>query len=292
MLAIHYDNVSGNTGDSAIGISLNRILTKWRVPFEEFNPSKDYKTVIVGGGLLLGHSIHRKFRLAGPHILNCVGIFGSPKDLHYLKDYNYISVRSHGDKAKLSYLEEELYNGVNVVPCTTMLLEDEYSFNVEADSVGVHLVKGAVKDEKAFCDWANNTGLRFYFIPITFYNYNEVEYLSGLSKNIRNSSVMPAMNPLQIFSFIGKMKFMISCSLHGGIFAYVHNVPFLLYDKLNYNGDEKMRFFMEDRGLESDLFYSVDDIKDKFGAKRDYSDSLKNDQKTLDEHLYTIKCLI
>ena len=195
------------------------------------------------------------------------------------------------DKNKLKYLDKK----VNVAPCTTMLLEDEYNFEVEKNAVGVHFLNNFLspQEEKKFYDWANALGLKIYFIPIVreLNGNTEYDYMLKLSEKVKNSTVMPLMNPMQIFSFIGKMKFMISCSLHGAIFAYTHNVPFFLYDKFVMNLDDKNRFFMSDRNLVNDLFYSVSDIIRVFGG-RDYSSNILHDRKILDEHLYNLKCLI
>ena len=288
MIKLLYDNISGNTGDLAIGLSLKQMFGK----YEDFKSYSPDDTVIIGGGLLLRKQpsvFFDKFRLKGNHILNCMGVYGTPTDLHYLNDYKYLSVRSTGDKAKLSYLTKE----VKVVPCTTMLLKDEHDFQVKENAIGIHLLPNMLDEEK-LCNWANKIskdGFNIYFIKIT---NHVLEYLGllNLSKKINNSVVINLINPLEIFSFIGKMKFMISCSLHGGIFAYTHNVPFILYDKTPYNGDDKMKWFMTDRNLQDNLFYSANDIINKFNFNKDYTNLLIEDKKVLDEHLYTIKCLI
>ena len=126
-VGILYDNISGNTGDVAIGLSIKKILKDIGIGFDElipgrFNPN-NYDTIIIGGGHLIRPSpdfFYDKFKINGQHILNAVGIVGSPDDLDYLNDYKYITVRSSWDKEQLYYLNKE----VHVVPCTTMLLED------------------------------------------------------------------------------------------------------------------------------------------------------------------------
>jgi hypothetical protein len=112
-IGILHGAISGNIGDIAIALSVKKILREIGVEFEElvpgnFNPN-DYETIVIGGGYLLNPSPHfffDKFKLIGNHILNGVGILGSPEDLHYLNDYKYLTVRSSGDKEKLSYLKK------------------------------------------------------------------------------------------------------------------------------------------------------------------------------------------
>lgn len=56
-VGIMYDNISGNTGDVAIGISLRKIMKELKVDFDEILLNNidvlKYNTVIIGGGHLL-----------------------------------------------------------------------------------------------------------------------------------------------------------------------------------------------------------------------------------------------
>ena len=293
-VGILYDNISGNIGDLAVGLSVKKILEDMGVNFEvlipgNFNP-KDYETIIIGGGYLLRPSpdfFYDKFKIPGNHILNAVGIVDSPKDLHYLNDYRYITVRSFGDKSKISDIKKD----VHVVPCTTMLLDDlnDFSLKPKKPNVGIHLFPNFLnrEDEEAFIKWASTLPFTIYFIPITHYAYDFI-YLKELTSKIKNSVALPILKPLEIFTFIGRLDFFISCSLHGAIFSYVHNVPFLLA-----NMDEKMRFFMEDREIQKHLFNNFEEIKSVFEYilkdPPDYSKKISDDFKTLHSHLNYLK---
>lgn len=181
-VGILYDNISGNTGDVAIGISVRKMLREMGVDFEElvpgrFNP-QDYKIIIIGGGHLLRPSpdfFYDKFKVPGPHILNCCGIVDSPDDLHYLDNYLYVTVRSSGDKQKLSYITRE----IKVVPCTAMLLDDLPSFNlkIHKPSIGVHLCDGVIRNEEELVTYLSNQPFHIYFLPITHYNH-DFKYLA------------------------------------------------------------------------------------------------------------------
>ena len=150
-VGILYDNISGNIGDLAIGISVRKILGDLGVQFEELVPGRfiprDYKVLFIGGGHLLRPSpdfFYDKFKVPGPHILNSCGILSNPADLEYLNDYLYVRVRRHEDKRKISYLKNE----VKVVPCTAMLLNDlaNVGLKICQPSIGINLGPGLIND--------------------------------------------------------------------------------------------------------------------------------------------------
>ena len=291
-----YDNISGNLGDLAIGLSVKRILADIKIEFEElvpgrFNPN-DYETIVIGGGHLLRPSpdfFYDKFRISGNHILNACGIVGRPDDLHYLDRYKYVSVRSTGDKRKLGYLKRQ----VNVVPCTSMLLNDvkDLKVSVKKPSLGVHLSPGFLqgKSEEAFVKWISSLGLNVYFLPITHYNRDFI-YLNRLSSSVENSEVLPILKAEEAFTVIGQFNYFITCSLHGAMFSYVHNVPFIVSDW------EKMRFFMEDRGLTRYLFADFEAMKRAFrdlqNERPNYSKGVFHDRELLRKHARSLRDLL
>jgi septal ring factor EnvC (AmiA/AmiB activator) len=113
-------------------------------------------------------------------------------------------------------------------------------------------------------------------------------YLGKLRSKMENAVLLPLMNPLEIFTFIGRLDYLISSSLHGGIFSYRHNVPFILF---NYN--EKMSYFMKDRGLERYSFTSFTEMKTSFYAllrdAPDYSKKISKDMDLLEQHVQNLK---
>ena len=296
-VGILYDNISGNTGDVAIGLSIKKFLEEILVPYEElipgrFNP-RDYEKIIIGGGHLLRlspHFFYDKFKIRGNHILNSCGIVDDPDDLQYLDDYEYISVRSTGDKRKLEYLKK--YSQIKVIPCTSMLLEDLDSFKIpiKEPSLGIHLRPGIIKkeEEQSFIEWLSGLGLNIYFLPITFYEFDFL-YMKMLSMGT-DFKVMPVLNAKEIYTIIGKFNYFISSSLHGSIFSYMHNVPFLSFDI------EKNRFFMEDRHIDNYLFsnfYYIKNIFDKLLDNHpDYQKYILKDKNILNEHIYSLKNLL
>jgi hypothetical protein len=262
-VGILYDNISGNTGDVAVGISLKKILRDLHVAFDELTPGNfnplEYETIIIGGGYLLRKGpdfFYDKFRVPGNHILNAMGISGEPDDLDYLKRYKRITVRSNGDKKKLAYLNTD----VQVVPCTTMLLDDvAVPFTFKKPCIGVHIFPlFSPEGEARFIQWISSLPYTVYFLPITHYT-RDIQYMRYLKEKIPGSEVLPILKAEEIFTLCGKFDFFISSSLHGAIFSYVHNVPFILH-----NASEKMQFFMEDRKLERYLFRNFAQLKRGF----------------------------
>ena len=296
-VGILYDNISGKTGDVAIGLSLKKILREIGVDFDElfpgnFNPY-DYDTIIIGGGHLIRPSpdfFYDKFKVPGPHVLNAVGILDSPQDLHYLEDYRYLTVGSSWDKEKLSYIKKD----VHVVPCTTMLLEDLENIPVklEGPSLGIHLLPQTFDEaqEEKFVEWISTLPFNIYFIPITHCNQDYISMMR-ISSKVKNSVLLPIMKPLEIFTLMGKLDYFIGCSLHGGIFAYIHNVPFILY---NYN--EKMFFFMDDRELGRYTFTNLNEMITSFDHllkhRPDYSQKISEDLDKLKEHIERLKDIL
>ena len=295
-VGILYDNISGNIGDVAIGLSLKKILRQQRVEFDELVPGRfnpcDYEKIIVGGGYLLRPSpdfFYDKFKITGQHVLNACGILGSPDDLQYLDKYAYVSVRSMGDKRKLDYLSTE----VKVVPCTSMLLEDLKNFKreISSPSVGIHLTPGFLdlRDEEDFGHFASHLGLHVYFLPVTHYQQDSL-YLNKLRLKLPDSELIPILRAQEVFTLIGRFDYFISMSLHGAIFAYVHNVPFIAIDR------EKIKHFMQDRGLEKYLFADLKSMKQAFdGLVRDppdYSKRVANDYSTLRGHVRAIRSIL
>ncbi|MDD3223943.1 MAG: polysaccharide pyruvyl transferase family protein [Clostridium sp.] len=292
-IGILYDSISGNTGDAAIGLSLRKIMKDLNTDFDElvpgnYNPNL-YDCIVIGGGHIIRENndfFYDKFKIRGRHILNAVGVVGNPKNMEYLNDYRYVTFRSKGDRDKINYLKKDS----KVVPCTTMLLSDIPNLKIENDqtSIGIHMLPGVMsnEEEEKFINWLNKLPYHIYFMPITHYN-NDYIYMQKLCLKLKNASVMPIMTPIEIFTIIGKFKFMITCSLHGSIFSYIHNVPFILMDQ------EKSRFFLEDRGLEKYLFSSLDQIidlsNDIINKPLDYSKLILKDKEILKEHVRRIQ---
>lgn len=297
-VGIAFDNFSGNTGDEAIGISVKKILNSFDISFVELyscSETQKFGPIIIGGGHLLreisAEPVYNQFRIRGNHILNAMGIHGTPNDLDYLEEYAYVSVRSQGDRNKIEYVDK-----VNTVPCTTMLLEDlvPFKYKLKPHSIGIHIYPEMFSSEDMifFIAWSKfqiKQGHTLYFLPITHYR-NDYTLFEPIVNQIGDGCfLLSNLGALEVFTLIGKLTYMISYSLHGAIFAYIHNITFLLATIY-----EKNKFFMEDRGLMSYTFKTIPDLVLLFDAdkKPDYSTLIINDIRILREHVYTINTII
>jgi hypothetical protein len=299
IVGILYDNWSGNTGDQAIGISIKQILDELKIDYEEIDTTnfckEKYVTIIVGGGLLIGRSeidhMYNIYKVPGNNILNTMGIHDDPTPLEYLNEYEYVSVRSEGDRQRIHYLKTPVY----IMPCPTMLLQDLKDFSIypKAPSICFHLLPWVFQENKQeFIEWAKTLPYNIYFLPVTHY-CDDKTYMDSLCAHIPNAVCYPNMKPLEIFTLLGRFTYVVACSLHCAIFSYVHKVPFLLLDNPY---DRKMEFFMKDRGLETYLF------KDLIAAQKgiaslereapDYTTILEKDFSALCEHKARLKVSI
>lgn len=254
------DTVYDNAGDKAIRLAAEKFLGSLRAHYEVVNPLEHdvdrYSILLIGGGHLIrdpGDAYYDKFRVAGKHILNTVGVLAT-KSLDYLNDYAYVSVRAEADRDRLSGIDE-----VVVAPCISMLLEgaapraaipsDAGGLHFTSDSIGsggdIASVVSALRGTAAVC------------VPFTHYSGDEAA-MRPFSE-LANAPMLPYMEPEELLGAISKVRWLVSSSLHATIFAYMSNVPFLAYD----GGAGKIREFCVDRGLHARVFGSLDELADK-----------------------------
>ena len=290
------DSVNDNTGDKAIRIVMERFLKSRRLDYDlldPFSPSKYlYKTVIVGGGELLqdkGHSLYDNFRIKGPNILNTMGV-NTTQDLEYLTDYLYVSVRSKADRQRLGDVDVD--KEVKVVPCVTMLMEGkETDIHLDRNSIGFHfhwVSFSACPDSFKYINQFKH--YQKLFIPFTHYNYDGWIMKVMRSKVIGGETV-GYQDPEALFGIIGKLGFLVCSSLHAAIFAYVNNVPFIVYPYC-----QKIEAFMQERGLEKWLFHNSKEMFRKLEAlideQPDYSGLVIKDQERVREHFYVLNSIL
>src|SRR3990172_2306577 len=215
------DTIFDNTGDKAIRLAMEDFSQERGIAYEVLNPlafdPRDYARLVVGGGHLIrdpDDGYYDRFRVAGPHILNTVGVSGSRK-MDYLREYEYVSVRSTADRDRLA-------------------------------AAGAGAAGGA---------------------------------------GVPGSAVAPYLQPRQVLSLIARLRAFVSCSLHGSIFAYANNVPFLAF---NHAGTTKIEEFMRDRGLEEWLFRDGEELAKKLlkllGERPDYSELIARDMAAVRGH--------
>jgi hypothetical protein len=300
-----WDSVSNNTGDIAIGMMLKRICGINHIPYDIVNPffndPNKYSTYIVGGGQLLRNSndvFYQYFRVPGHHILNTIGIH-HPDHLEYLSDYRLVSVRSQAEKEQIN----RDYPGltIKVCPCLTIQLGQYYKPEIddknncqqsETNTIGIHLNNTTLRLLPDIIPSLEilNQKYQLMFIPFTHYE-NDRYLMEILTKWLPGARVSSANDPISIFSEIGRLKAMISSSMHAATFAYVQNVPVLAFPQ-----DFKIRYFFEERGFPNSFYTKGRDLPGKLydllSDLPDYSQSIQQDNLTINSHVNEIIKLI
>lgn len=294
-----WDSVSNNIGDQAIGLVLKQFCETRNIPYQVLNPFSydvnEYSTVIVGGGELLrkrGDIFYDSFRVPGSYILNTVGIHEMDY-VSYLQNYRLLTVRSGADKAALASLGDR----VQVRPCVSVLFEDYFgNENIEnkypENLIGVHINVATLrmKPELLHALEALDKKYKLLLIPFTLYQ-SDLRLMGTLEKWLDNATVMTDVDPISAFHTIGRLRMLISSSLHASIFAYIQNIPVLafpLYPKIGY--------FFGERALKSSLYADgkelFDGVKRVLDAPPDYSYAIERDKELARLHLDEVEALV
>jgi len=242
-----FDSISKNTGDIAIGIAARQLLEKRGVTTSVPSPFEAdlVGPAVIGGGELIrlsGDEFYDAFRREGPHILNASGIWTSADHLSYLNDYAFVSARS---SREVEVLQQSVPDA-RLLPCATTLLESP-RFDLAGTAsgeplVGIHLAPHALRLIEDIVEIVDRIPYRKVFIPFTHYNRDR-SFMASLPFNMSNAVLLDDLQPLELHSIIGQLKYLIATSLHASIFAFSQNVPFAsIYQK-------KVGYYFSDRGL-------------------------------------------
>ena len=281
------DSLSNNTGDKAIRTVMEDFLRSRSIQYKVVNPTavkaRNYSRFVVGGGDLiqpLGNSFYDAFRQKGNHVLNCVGL-NTQADLDYLKDYAYVSVRSEGDAEIL-----RLY-GIqpSIVPCVSMLLRKEpVTLKIPPNTIGFHFHSVSyanVPDVHHVIKRLPNYSTAF--IPFTHY-YNDAATMELVANRVPGSLFLGKYEPEELISIIGKLRAFVCSSLHAAIFAYMNNVPFLVFPY-----SPKVQRFLKDRNLERFTFHNSTDLEQKLADilsnPPDFTELFRSDVGKIRNHL-------
>ena len=278
-----FDSLSPNTGDIAMGIAGQQVFTRFGIGthvVDPFEPNLQQPLVIGGGELIRvsGDPFYDSFRQQGSHILNAAGVWSSANDLDYLKDYAFVSARSEREVEVLRKWVPE----AQVVPCaTTMLSSEHYDIpGAEAGEplVGIHMVPHAMRLIDDLIPIIDAIPHRKVFIPFTHYN-SDASFMKSLPFDRTNSIFLDRLEPLQLHSVIGQMKYVTVSSLHASIFAYSQNVPFISIHQ------KKADYYFSDRGLSSNLVRTsgefVDQLRRLDSERPDYRSLIEADRSTI-----------
>ena len=283
------DSLSNNTGDRAILAVMVDFLKENPINYEVVNPlsfdPEKYSRLIIGGGDLIQppSPYYDIFRQRGHHLLNAVGV-NSNSHLEYLSSFDYLSVRSEGDAQVLRSfgLQPE------VVPCVSMMLKPEpVELTIPENAIGLHF--HSVSFSKA--PEISHVMTRFadypvVFIPFTHYN-NDAGTMQVVAKRIPQSIFIGQYEPAELLWITGKLKAFVCSSLHAAIFAYINNVPFLVYP---YSA--KILRFLKDRGLERLTFTNSQELQAKLSEilthPPEFGELYKSDVARIERHLLTL----
>lgn len=293
-----YDSVSLNTGDIAIGVALQQQLVKRSITSEIIDPfnytPSDFDSIIVGGGQIIrdsGDDFYDNFRLSGPYILNSVGVSAS-KNFKFLRKYKLLSARS---TFEADIIKRELKRDVEVIPCTTTLLEsDPYTIpglTTQPDEkvVGIHLVPDVLIMCPDIIQIINSIPHKKVLIPFTHYN-QDASFMKHLPIDYSNAILLDKLEPLELHSVLSQMSYVIVSSLHASIFSYSQNVPFIsMYQKKTHD-------YFQDRSLEKYVYSTqeqlVELIKEIEVTPPDLHDIVESDRIVVTEYLDRIASLI
>lgn len=292
-IGLLWDSASNNMGDQAIGSLLQRAFAAQHIPhaaIDLFDPDlRDTVMLVIGGGELIrpeGNAFYDTFRVPGRHILNTVGVLDGSADLDYLRDYRLVTVRSAADQKRLGFGE--------IAPCLSLLyadyLQEPLSFDIPRGAVGIHVHAGSLRHAWELVRWLNlHLPYPIVWLPVTHYNA-DIELMRVLASRVPNSFMLPVQSPDQIFQIIGKLRFLVSSSLHATLFAYAQNIPFLAW-----NGSPKIATFLEERNLSRAGFDDSAALTEKLSVLLDhfpdFSHSRLLDQqrcRTVLEQIFTL----
>jgi GT2 family glycosyltransferase len=281
-LGLLWDSVTANIGDQAIGLLLQRACERAGLPYTVVDPFgtsdlKDIATLMIGGGELLrapGNPFYDVFRVPGRHILNTVGVLdGSRSD--YLNEYRMVSVRSQADRARLGQGE--------VSACLTLLFGDylpshDQDDEIPAGALGLHVTAATLGQVEGWFERLRAPEIGpVVWLSLTPYNA-DAELMRVLAEQVPGSVVAEPASPDEAFRTIGRLRGLLSASLHGTLFAYSQRIPFF-----SFTGDEKLRAFLEERKMQERGYASLDslleDLPARLEQKGDFDENLEQDRQ-------------
>jgi hypothetical protein len=147
--------------------------------------------------------------------------------------------------------------------------------------VGIHVVADTLRECDGLQRVLDSIAEPKVVIPFTHYNYD----LRLMTKmNVQGDyHFLDELSPRELFTVIGRMKYVIVSSLHATIFAYTQNVPFLTFYQ------DKVHDYLVDRGLEQFIFRNTQELREKMhlvtDTPPDFTDMVARDKEVVTRHL-------
>lgn len=298
-IGILYDSHYNNTGDKSMGIVMADFLNKNNIPFTDVSPfaknKSTYDLLIIGGGQIIRNpadSYYNNFRIWGRHILNTADVTNA-KDLQFLNDYEYVSVRS---LVAVNKLGKNKINAICVPDICIAMQNKNTAAKIPKDSVGIHFMPGRSDiDIKKHIEFVKNTTKTNTVVLMPFTHYaGDYKYLKKIHAAVPKTMLLGELEPQVLFDTIGELKMLVSMSLHATIFAYSQNINFIVAEEPRY---KKVGAFLKDRGLQHRIYtdYLSLNNKTKFYLKNqnaNYNKELSVDKVLLKEHFAKILTII
>lgn len=263
--------------------------------------------VVVGGGEIVnapGDPYSDAYRILGGHVLNAAGVT-TQLGLEYLKDYEYVSVRSTRDLRAVEAVVGKAK--AHVVPPTSMAIAPEDFKDIEVGSQFPKDVRphgdGATRSEKVqkrpvvvslTADMAAQVPSLFRVLAeideggVVFCPMHHT--LDRVLLHLRIGAEMGRIPEVRVFGrlgaavqFVAGASLVVSASYLAVVWAYRFGVPFLGWGK-----DPAIEAFLADRGLEKWAFFQARELEDKLALAQsgfeDTSSLVKDDLQKLGAH--------
>ncbi|MEO6076751.1 MAG: glycosyltransferase [Dokdonella sp.] len=286
-IGLLHDSVSLATGIRATSRVVQRAFAANDIAHRVVDPmapvSDDLAMLVIGGGMLLrapDDPVYRAFRVRGRHVLHSVSV-GDARDTDYLDDYACVAVRARADRNRL---------GRGIVCPSLSLLYGDYRpadipiAGVPDGAIGIHVTPAMRDHALGFVHVLSTLGVG----PVVWLPTADLrgrDLLETLHSSLPGSVVLPGGDPDALWNIVGRLRALVTPSLHAAGFAYAQRTPFLTYGYGSELGD-----FLRDRDLTdcqlsiaTDLQRQLPNLLERSDAVPDPTADLESCRQLLDE---------
>ncbi len=272
------DAHSGDLGDRAIRQAMEQFLTAEAIPYElisspEPDPSR-YRALVIG---------RKGLRLTGAHVLNAVSV-GGEASFDHLAPYLYVSVCSSADASRVRTARSD----VAVVPSLATGLVEAATRSETRDLVGIHFTAQSFAADFSWHEHLRRLpDLGKIYLPFTDRD-EERGILARLMHAVGEGRLSGARSPTEVFATVGGLRLFICSSLTAALFAYLQNIPFLVFADASGVTD-----YLTDRGLSAWTFRTANEMLVKaeriLDATPDYRELIERDRERLRKHFLCLR---
>ena len=245
-IGLLHDSVSLATGIRATSRVIQRAFAANDIAHRVVDPlapaSDDLAMLVIGGGMLLrapDDPVYRTFRVRGRHVLHSISV-GDARDTDYLYEYACVAVRARADRSRLGL--------GSVCPSLNLLYGDYRSADnpvtgVPDGAIGIHVTPAMRDHALGFVHVLSTLDIG----PVVWLPTADLrgrDLLEALRATLPGSVVLPGGDPDALWDIVGRLRALVTPSLHAASFAYAQRTPFLTYGYGSELGD-----FLRDRDL-------------------------------------------